>query len=85
MRRSVLSGTCLAICVTLVPTVGAPPSDVSSAAGDATIAFGGHEDDDGGDGRGYLKFNIEQAVKIQQNEVRVKRNREESLFIHKDA
>jgi len=31
------------------------------------------------------KFNIEQAVKLAQNEVRVKRNREESLFIRKEA
>ena len=32
-----------------------------------------------------FKFNIEQAVKLAQNEVRVKRNREESLFIRKDT
>ena len=31
------------------------------------------------------KFNIDQAVKMAQNEVRVKRNREESLFIRKEA
>ena len=32
-----------------------------------------------------FKFNIDQAVKIAQNEVRVKRNREESLFIRKET
>jgi len=32
-----------------------------------------------------FKFNIEQAVKMAQNEVRVKRNREESLFIRRDT